>query len=320
MEARLNGVEKRKGEKRSIEDDETRKHGEDEAGEEMKPRRRKSDSGLEPSPHLAPEWAAKMRAHARWRLDSWLKSGDGSATCLANWAGESSISICGVYRSVLFETLRLILSQAKVVFPDAYAACGDEYSPALIEELLFDPHALERALETMVSVDIGEDYRSCLMIDDLGYNGWCRKESERLPPESGTFGIFPSRTKLRLGAVAGQDIETWPLRLRPKAISLWGKIAIRALMDHLQDVIPPTILQAKIESSPREINNLYSAIFNSLDDNRSVVLFAYRIVVEGNEQMVAFRARVVSPDTYTRIALAELCYQNSPTALVGGAG
>ncbi|KAK4185372.1 hypothetical protein QBC35DRAFT_17484 [Podospora australis] len=83
-------------------------------------------------------------------------------------------SFTGLYRSVLFETLRQCPELIPQVFPDAYGVFTARSSEECIEELFFQPDHIALAFGKLLSLIPPEGYRLCLCIyalDEYGEDG-----------------------------------------------------------------------------------------------------------------------------------------------------
>jgi hypothetical protein len=118
---------------------------------------------------------------------------------LKRWAGEKQLvfahfffwrsgdelqrSLEGLYRSILFETLKQCPDLIREVFPEAHNSFSKTRLENSIDELFFRPGNFEKAFHILVSKSPNPGYRFCFFIDGLdeyGEDGVDRLDHERL--------------------------------------------------------------------------------------------------------------------------------------------
>ena len=125
---------------------------------------------------------------------------------LKQWAGDKQLvfahfffwksgdkmqrSLSGLYRSILFETLKQCPDLIRDIFPDAYDVFSNNGPGYCIDELFFRTEDLARGMQNLISRSQYPGYRFCLFIDGLDEYG-----------EDGVDGL--DREKL------AENLESW---------------------------------------------------------------------------------------------------------------
>jgi len=91
-------------------------------------------------------------------------------------------SLEGLYRSILFETLKQCPDLTQEVFPEAYDTFSTVRQENCIDELFFRPEDFGKGLQRLVSSSLNHGYRFCFFIDGLDKYG--EKGDDRLHHEA----------------------------------------------------------------------------------------------------------------------------------------
>ena len=220
---------------------------------------------------------------------------------------DMQMSLAGLYRSILFETLKRCPELIPVVFPTQWEQLGNGIP--YVEGAFLGASAIRKAFEILTAKGTFPRHRFCFFVDGLDeYHGdsvdhvrlaqslqlWASRDDVKICASSRpyieyleTFSDSPDR-RIHLHELTRHDIYLFSrqmiekdlnfeqikdtyLRLVDRVVEmsegvfLWARLVVRSLLAGILRHDTALALEKKLEVVPRDINELYDQLLDSLE-------------------------------------------------------